>query len=71
MFSLGLAELMVLLVLIAVVGFWLWVIIDILCNEFTGYNKIIWLLAVLLAPPIGASVYFLFGRRQKTIRRPK
>jgi hypothetical protein len=40
-------------------------IIDIVRNEFTGNNKIVWVLIVLLFPVIGAIIYFIVGEGQK------
>ncbi len=40
-------------------------LIDIVRNEFSGNNKIVWLLAVLLGSCFGAFLYFIFGRKQK------
>ncbi|MFV0565621.1 MAG: PLD nuclease N-terminal domain-containing protein [Flavobacteriaceae bacterium] len=40
-------------------------LIDILKNEFTGNNKIVWVLVVLLGSLFGAILYFLIGREQK------
>ena len=40
-------------------------LIDILRNEFSGNNKIIWLLVVLLGCFLGALLYFIIGRKQK------
>jgi hypothetical protein len=45
--------------------FWLRELINILKNEFTGNNKIIWLLVVLFIPLIGLIAYFFIGRKQK------
>lgn len=45
--------------------FWLVALIDILKNEFTGSNKIIWLLAIILVAPIGTILYFIIGKKQK------
>ena len=53
------------LVGIAAFVFWLWVLIDILKSEFTGSNKIVWLLAVILLPLLGAALYWFIGREQK------
>ena len=44
---------------------WLWAFIDILKNEFSGYNKEIWLLVVRAVPVFGFILYFLLGRKQK------
>lgn len=40
-------------------------IVDIVRNEFTGNNKIVWVLVVLLFPIIGAIIYFIVGGEQK------
>lgn len=40
-------------------------LVDILRNEFTNNNKIIWVLVVLLSWIIGAVLYFFIGRKQK------
>ena len=40
-------------------------LVDILKSEFTGNNKIIWVLVVLLSWIIGAILYFFIGRNQK------
>ncbi|MEL4307485.1 PLDc N-terminal domain-containing protein [Joostella sp. CR20] len=40
-------------------------LIDILKNEFSGNNKIVWLLVVLLLNFFGAILYFIIGREQK------
>jgi hypothetical protein len=53
------------LVGVAAFVFWLWVLIDILKSEFTGSNKIVWLLAVILLPLLGAVLYWFIGREQK------
>lgn len=40
-------------------------LIDILKNEFTGYNKIIWLLVVFFFNIIGVLLYLFIGTKQK------
>ncbi|MCK7590589.1 PLD nuclease N-terminal domain-containing protein [Subsaxibacter sp. CAU 1640] len=40
-------------------------LIDIVRNEFSGNNKIVWLLVVLLSNFFGALLYFIIGRKQK------
>lgn len=40
-------------------------LIDVLKNEFTGNNKLIWILVILLSWLIGAILYFFIGRKQK------
>ena len=62
----GLAILLVLwIIFVAVFVLWLWAMIDILKNEFTGSNKLIWLLVVMLLPFIGMLLYWFIGREQK------
>lgn len=39
--------------------------IDIVRNEFSGNNKIVWLFVVLLGNFLGAILYFIIGRKQK------
>jgi len=40
-------------------------LVDVLKSEFTGNNKIIWVLVILLSWIIGAILYFFIGRNQK------
>jgi hypothetical protein len=40
-------------------------LLDILRSDFTGNNKLVWLLAVIFFPWIGSLAYFVFGRQQK------
>ncbi len=40
-------------------------LIDIVRNEFSRNNKIVWLLVVLLGNFLGALLYFIIGRKQK------
>ncbi|BAU22879.1 hypothetical protein THC_0485 [Caldimicrobium thiodismutans] len=44
---------------------WIWALVDILKSEFTGYNKIIWLLLVIFLPLLGLILYYFIGRKQK------
>jgi len=45
----------------------LWVagLMDILKHEFTGINKIIWLVLVFAIPILGSILYFAIGRQQR------
>ena len=63
MFGIGLPELIVLFVLFSPI--WLIAFVDILRSKFTGSNKIVWLIAVILVPFIGPIAYFFIGRKQK------
>jgi len=60
----GIFEIIVILFLIGFIPF-IFAFIDILKNEFTGSNKLIWLVAVLFAPVIGSVAYFFIGRKQR------
>ncbi len=44
---------------------WLWALVDVLRNDFTNNNKLIWLLTVVLIPVVGFTLYILIGRFQK------
>lgn len=64
----GLIELIMILFLIGFIPFII-AFIDILKNEFEGYNKLIWLLAVLFAPLIGSIAYFIIGKKQRILNK--
>lgn len=40
-------------------------LIDVIRNEYTKNNKLIWALVILLMNFLGALLYFLFGTSQK------
>lgn len=40
-------------------------LVDVLRNEYTNNNKIIWVLVILLSWIIGAILYYFIGRNQK------
>jgi hypothetical protein len=61
--GIGLPELLILLLLSGIPS--LIAFIDIVRSEFTGYNKLVWLLAVIFFPLIGWILYFIIGRKQK------
>lgn len=65
--GLGIFEIIIILFLVGFIPFIL-AFIDILKNEFTGSNKLIWLLAVLFTPVIGSIAYFFIGRKQKIVK---
>ena len=44
---------------------YIYILIDILKHEFTGYNKIIWILVLIFFPVIGAILYLVFGKSQR------
>ena len=43
----------------------IYILIDILKHEFTGYNKIIWILVLIFFPVLGAILYLVFGKSQR------
>ena len=63
----GVFELLIIFLLVMVIP-WLIALIDILRSDFRNNNKLIWLIAVIFVPFIGAIAYFLIGRKQKTRR---
>ena len=63
--SLGFPELLILLVIIGGFMFWVWMLIDCAINEPSGTDKIVWILVILLANFIGATIYFLFRRLRR------
>ncbi len=44
---------------------YVYILIDILKHEFTGYNKIIWILVLIFFPILGALLYLIIGRTQR------
>lgn len=63
------ARFMTVIVIFAIVLFlvWLVTIIDIVKSDFKkDADKIVWFLFVMIIPPIGALLYLLIGRFQKT-----
>ena len=56
----GLIVILIIVVLLPLIA-----LIDILTHEFTGSNKIIWVIIVIFFPIMGAILYFLIGTRQK------
>lgn len=65
MFGFGIPELIILLCMFVPFIVWLVALVDIIRSDFTGNNKVIWLLIVILVPLIGMILYFLIGKKQK------
>ena len=61
--GIGIAELLVIFVIGSIPS--LIALIDILRSEFTGSNKLVWLLVVFLFPLLGALAYLAMGRKRK------
>lgn len=65
MFGLGFPELCIILTIVVPLIFSAIALVDILRSEFTGQNKLIWLLVILFVPILGFILYFTIGRKQK------
>jgi Tfp pilus assembly major pilin PilA len=65
MFGFGIPELIILPCMFVPFIAWMVALVDIIRSDFTGNNKVIWLLIVLLVPLIGMILYFLIGKKQK------
>ena len=51
---------------------WLWALVDLLTSEFgDSTNKLIWVLVIVFLPVLGAILYLLIGRKQKTSALPQ
>lgn len=54
------------LLFLALIGFWIWMIIDCVTKESSqGNDKIVWLLILLFTNWIGALIYFFVRRPQR------
>jgi uncharacterized membrane protein YidH (DUF202 family) len=53
------------LIIIALIAFWLWCIIDVLRNKFEEQEKMTWLLVSIVLFIPGAILYLLFGRKHR------
>jgi len=57
-------------IIILLLGLFLFVLpvialVDIIRNEFTGNNKLIWVLIVIFFNILGSILYFIMGKNQK------
>lgn len=73
MFGLGIQEIIFMffigfLIPVATIVLIIWALVDILKSEFTGSNKVIWVLVVLFLPLIGSILYLVIGRKQKIVK---
>jgi len=46
-------------------GFWLWALIDCLKGNFSGNDKVVWLVVIIFVPFLGSILYLAFGRSGK------
>lgn len=54
------------IVALAVLGFWVWMLVECASREPRGNNRLAWLLVIFFGQVIGALVYFLVRRRART-----
>jgi hypothetical protein len=47
--------------------YWIVQIVDCLKSDFTGHNKIIWILVLIFLGPLGAIIYSFVGKDQKVL----
>jgi hypothetical protein len=70
MTNLGLAELLILFVVVVfgIIGtiFWIWTLIDVATKEPNeGSNKVVWILVIIFTHWLGALVYLVVRRPQR------
>ena len=56
------------LIMLIVLGVYIYSLVDILRHEFRGNNKIVWIIVVLMLPILGVFLYFLLGKKQQSAR---
>jgi len=69
MFGFGLPELIVLMIILVVPVLWIVAIVDVIKSEFTGNNKVIWILLIIFIPFLGSILYLTIGRGQRIKNR--
>jgi hypothetical protein len=57
--------LMSLLIGCTTVVLWVMALVSIIKSDFTGNNKIIWLLIIIFLPFLGMILYYFIGRNQR------
>lgn len=56
--------------MLALIGFWIWMLVDCAQNDsFQGNDKIVWILLLVFLGWIGALIYF-FVQRPKRFQKP-
>jgi Kef-type K+ transport system membrane component KefB len=58
----GLAELLLILFILAMCAFWLWMLIDCVTKEEDRNQRIIWVLLIAVIGIVGAPLYFLLRK---------
>jgi Na+-driven multidrug efflux pump len=66
MLSLSLFFVLIIPIVLACFGFWLWMLIDCATNEADhGNNKVVWIIIIVFAHIVGAIIYWIFRRDQR------
>ena len=60
----GMGELLIILVIPAMLGIWIWMLVDCLTRERDPQQRLVWALVIGLTGIIGALIYMI-------VRRPK
>ena len=55
----------IILIATVILGITVFALVDILKSEFSGNNKMIWVIVVLVTNIFGALLYLVIGRQQK------
>lgn len=55
---------------LALLGFWIWALVDCAKGDFRGNDKIVWILIIIFTNWIGSTIYFAVGRAQKIPTAP-
>jgi hypothetical protein len=61
----GRGEIVMLLIPLVILVLTIAALIDVLKHNFSGNDKIVWVIVVILIPIIGAILYFLIGKNQQ------
>jgi len=64
MSNIGFQELLVVFIILIVFALWIWAVVDLLKNEFSGLALVKWASMVIVMPVVGFVLYFLVGRRK-------
>ena len=65
----NLSSLFLILLVLLLLGFWIYCFIDILTSKFSGNEKLLWVVVVLFAPVSGMVLYLILGKRNKLEKR--
>jgi hypothetical protein len=65
MFGFGLPELIILTVILVIPVIWIIALVDAIKSNFTGYNKLVWILLIIFIPLLGSLLYLTIGRGQR------